>query len=194
MHQIDISDTGHALHPHEMKSIREWVRILAEKGASEIRINAAHVTLPGSPLLIALSLAAREAATLGLPVVLLNASHRVRTEITQIGLIELGITIESNQEPQKLKPIQSRPVVLVVDDEPICRRIVVNMLAMSGCESCQAENGLLAVDACRNRTIDLVLMDVSMPVMDGHESTWHIRSLARLLGKRIPILGLSRTH
>lgn len=57
---------------------------------------------------------------------------------------------------------------LIVDDEPLLRRQVSEALASYGFDRLiEAENGLQAVDLARSEKPLLVVMDVSMPVMDG---------------------------
>ena len=62
-------------------------------------------------------------------------------------------------------------VVLIVDDEPAIRRTVRAGLAARGYEVREAENGEQAVRMVEDLQPDVVLMDVSMPEMDGVEAT-----------------------
>ena len=68
--------------------------------------------------------------------------------------------------------------VLIVDDHEVVRRGVVSLLATrSDCVVCgEAANGVEAVEKARELKPDVVLMDVSMPVMNGLEATRHIRN------------------
>jgi len=66
--------------------------------------------------------------------------------------------------------------ILYVDDENINQEMITLMLFQRGFEIETASNGQEAVEAVRNGTYDLVLMDVQMPVMDGIEATKIIRS------------------
>jgi CheY-like chemotaxis protein len=84
-----------------------------------------------------------------------------------------------------------RPIVLVVDDNQVNRRIATVILAKMGCDSHQAVCGAAAIESCRARPYDLVLMDVAMPGMSGIEATRSIRSHEQPDGKRVPIIGLS---
>jgi two-component system cell cycle sensor histidine kinase/response regulator CckA len=65
----------------------------------------------------------------------------------------------------------SIPTVLVVDDEPISRRIAYRTLSEQGCRVLEAASAAETLDALRmmNRPVDLVLVDVVMPGTDGVE-------------------------
>lgn len=64
------------------------------------------------------------------------------------------------------------PRVLVVDDEPQLRRVLVRFFARLGFAVDAAGDGLEALDLLERRTYDLVLCDVRMPNLDGL-STFH---------------------
>jgi signal transduction histidine kinase/ActR/RegA family two-component response regulator len=69
--------------------------------------------------------------------------------------------------------------ILIVDDDKISRRLLANILGKVSNEILYAEDGLKAVEIFRkNNDIDLILMDMKMPVMDGYESTRLIRKLS----------------
>ncbi|SNX86579.1 uncharacterized protein MEPE_05288 [Melanopsichium pennsylvanicum] len=73
-------------------------------------------------------------------------------------------------------PEDSLPfVVLVVDDNPINRKVLTIPLRKQGIQVVEAENGLEAVQQYAAVRPALVLMDISMPVMDGFEATRQIR-------------------
>jgi len=67
--------------------------------------------------------------------------------------------------PAKVVPRQ--PVVLVVDDNEMARMMLSHIVAEFGFEVRTAGNGWEAVDAYTKEAIDLVLLDVVMPGMDG---------------------------
>jgi DNA-binding NarL/FixJ family response regulator len=68
----------------------------------------------------------------------------------------------------------------VVDDHPAVRLSFVDFLDAQDDFRVvgQAETGLQAVELCREETVDAVLMDVRMPVMDGIEATRLIKSIS----------------
>ncbi|MDM8568270.1 response regulator [Thiotrichales bacterium HSG1] len=65
--------------------------------------------------------------------------------------------------------------ILLVEDNPVNRFVTVNILEKIGCWVEIAENGKQAVRVCQNKKYDLILMDISMPIMDGIEATSFIR-------------------
>ena len=92
------------------------------------------------------------------------------------------------------KPDLSGVRVLLVEDNPINAEIAAELLRMEGVEVDWANDG---VDACEKfehsapNTYDVVLMDVRMPRMDGHEATRTIRAMTRDDAMRIPIIAMS---
>lgn len=82
--------------------------------------------------------------------------------------------------------------VLVVDDSAVMRSIVIRTLKLSGIELneiCQAGNGQQALDLLEKHWIDLVLVDINMPVMNGIEMINHVRQKADL--SELPIIVVS---
>lgn len=67
--------------------------------------------------------------------------------------------------------------LLIVEDDSIGMGMIVNMLNSSGCKIISATNGQEALEAIKaNPNIDIILMDLKMPVMDGFDATKAIRN------------------
>ncbi|HVK93997.1 MAG TPA: EAL domain-containing protein [Noviherbaspirillum sp.] len=81
--------------------------------------------------------------------------------------------------------------VLVAEDNRTNQMVAAGMLAMNGCECVFAANGRQAVEVARHERFDLILMDCSMPEMDGYEATAHIRTFEEPLGRRTPIVAMT---
>ncbi|MBV8649495.1 PAS domain S-box protein [Paludibacterium sp.] len=81
--------------------------------------------------------------------------------------------------------------VLVVDDSETNREVAEHILKSEGAHVARAEDGLaaLAVLEMHGADIDVVLMDMQMPLMDGYEATRQIRALPAL--KRLPVVALT---
>lgn len=77
--------------------------------------------------------------------------------------------------------------VLVVDDAPDNRLLISRYLRSAGATVLTAEHGEQAIEKVQAGECDVVLMDVQMPVMDGHMATKELRRL----GYRLPIVALT---
>lgn len=86
-------------------------------------------------------------------------------------------------------PLLGGKQVLVVEDQPINREVLAAMLERCGVTVIEAVNGAEALAILDQQPIDLVLMDIQMPVMDGLTATRAIRSDSRW--SSLPIIGLS---
>ena len=81
--------------------------------------------------------------------------------------------------------------VLAADDSPVNREVVKEALARLGVTATLVADGRQALDAFAREEFDLVLMDCSMPVVDGFAATRQIREREAQSGKRTPIIALS---
>lgn len=79
--------------------------------------------------------------------------------------------------------------VLLVEDNEINRQVANEILAVAGIQAFEALNGREAVEFLDDNEVDLVLMDIQMPVMDGFEATMEIRKRERL--KDLPIVAMT---
>lgn len=74
--------------------------------------------------------------------------------------------------------MNTAPRILVVDDEENLRRVVTSYLESEGYQVTSVADGATAVDAVRQRAPDLIVLDVSMPVLDGIEALRQIRTFS----------------
>jgi CheY-like chemotaxis protein len=82
--------------------------------------------------------------------------------------------------------------ILLADDHPTNRAVIEVIVGMIDAELVSVENGLLAVEAFKADTFDVVLMDLQMPVMDGVSAIREIRSFEVAEGRApTPILVVS---
>lgn len=87
------------------------------------------------------------------------------------------------------KPKADRPCVLLVDDYPDAREMYSEYLRFSGFDVVEAGNGMEAIERAIEHTPDIILMDLSLPVMDGWEATRRLKSDPRTAS--IPVVALT---
>ena len=76
--------------------------------------------------------------------------------------------------------------ILIVDDSAMIRRIVSQLVQKLGHQPLTAENGLRGYEMAAEVRPDMIIMDIEMPVMDGYEATWRIKSDQRTT--HIPVM------
>ena len=81
--------------------------------------------------------------------------------------------------------------VLVVEDNEINAIVVEGFLHHMGHEVCVVTSGEAAVETVRSQPVDVVLMDISLPGIDGVEATRRIRNLDRSAAHELPIIAMS---
>src|SRR5262249_40875317 len=81
--------------------------------------------------------------------------------------------------------------VLLVEDNPVNRKLAECVLEKAGYRVSSADSGAAALSGRERDRFDLVLMDVQMPGMDGIEATKRIRDHEKLSGEHIPVLALT---
>jgi two-component system cell cycle response regulator DivK len=83
----------------------------------------------------------------------------------------------------------SRPLVLVVDDYQDAREMYAEYLAYSGFRVAEASNGLEALEKAFELRPDVILMDLSLPGMDGWAATRRLKTDERT--RSIPVVALT---
>jgi two-component system cell cycle response regulator DivK len=82
-----------------------------------------------------------------------------------------------------------RPRVLLVDDYPDAREMYTAYLELSGFDVVEAGDGVEALQRAVDAAPDIILMDLSLPVMDGWEATRRLKADRRTAS--IPVVALT---
>lgn len=91
---------------------------------------------------------------------------------------------ENQRSPEASKPKKDLKILIAEDDETSYYYLTI-LLRSLGCKILRAKNGKEAIDVCKYVSdIDVILMDIKMPVLDGYEATRQIRQF----NKSIPII------
>src|SRR5512139_2667425 len=90
-----------------------------------------------------------------------------------------------------LRPVDApvEPLVLVVDDYDDAREMYAESLLVSGFRVAEAADGAQAVELARSLAPDVILMDLSLPGVDGWEATRRLKADART--QHIPVVALT---
>ena len=80
--------------------------------------------------------------------------------------------------------------ILFIEDDPMNRRVVNDMLDVGGAEMIGAETGEIGLGLIETTDFDMVLLDLRMPGMDGLEALRHIRARTDAKGK-LPVVVLT---
>lgn len=84
---------------------------------------------------------------------------------------------------------REKPLILIVEDQSELRHLYVHHLLISGFDVIEAANGAEAISSTAAQFPDVVLMDLSLPVVDGWEATKRLKSDANTA--HIPVVALT---
>ena len=176
---IDVEDTGIGIPKQQLHSIFNEFEQTTGQDHSKfggtglgLSISQRLVQLMGGTISVE--------STLGL-----GSTFTVHLNNVDVAAIKTDNSLQLNQ--LSTESIQFKPVtVLVVDDIKNNRQLIQENFVGSGLNLLQAENGLDAVNIVKQQHVDLILMDIRMPVMDGYEAATVIKKL-----KPLPIIALT---
>jgi len=120
-----------------------------------------------------------------------GALELVGEGVTTLEEIERVFGDSPDQSPSQS---QNEPRVLMVDDDPVIRKIARSVLEKAGFRCSEAGDGAEALE-CLNahEDYDLMILDVNMPGMGGKEVLQHVRSSVRTAGLPVIVLTASAT-
>ncbi|HEV2617193.1 MAG TPA: response regulator [Candidatus Acidoferrales bacterium] len=98
---------------------------------------------------------------------------------------------EDVQSPRQVSSTGGGMRILLAEDNLVNRQLATRLLEKRGYTVLIAKNGVEAVAAVEHEEIDLVLMDVQMPEMDGLEAIRSIRATEKVSGRHLPIVSLT---
>jgi predicted ATPase/signal transduction histidine kinase/CheY-like chemotaxis protein/tRNA A-37 threonylcarbamoyl transferase component Bud32 len=168
---FEISDTGAGIAPEELDSLFEaFVQTKTGKESQEgtglgLPISRKFVELMGGEMAVSSQVG-------------IGTTFRFDIHASIVSAKD----IETKQAARRviaLEPNQPGYRILIVDDQPINRQLLVKLLNPLGFELAEASNGQEAIEVWDTFEPHLIWMDMRMPVMDGYEATKQIKSTTK---------------
>ena len=91
---------------------------------------------------------------------------------------------QTNKNGNDKKYNWASKTIRVAEDEELNFKVLNSCLSKTNARILRAENGIKAIEICQKEKIDIILMDIQMPVMDGYEASHQIK----LLNSSVPII------
>ncbi len=92
---------------------------------------------------------------------------------------------------KQVEETQRSTTILFAEDDQVSRTMIEKVALRKGWKVTLAENGREAVEIFKQKSFDIVLMDVQMPLMNGYVATGLIRAFECSKGIRTPIVALT---
>jgi len=84
-----------------------------------------------------------------------------------------------------------KPAILCIEDNPDNRMLIRRILRPENYYLMEAENGLQGLSIAESRKVDLILLDINLPDIDGYEVARRLRSSAKSKLARVPIIAIT---
>ena len=191
----------------------QHVQAMQERGVKKMEVLLLDYKMPGLDGLATAKVVRHDLKNAGDPIIIMvtaYSSHRLFdhsdshladavlskpvTPSTLYNAVARAMRVRQGGEEQVASRPQQRVAglrILVVDDSEINREVAQRILVSEGAEIILANDGQQAVDWLQTHPteVDLVLMDVQMPVMNGYEATRQIRRVPALA--ELPVIALT---
>ena len=183
---IKVIDTGQGIPNSQLDFVFEDHVVLSE---AEGRLNR------GDGL--GLPIARKIARAMGGEITVSSTEGKGSTFALNVPLVQVPQHLEEGVTQDDVLPanvvdarLKGKKRILIVEDNPINRSVLSDMLQGLGHEVAEAESGEKGQELAADRAFDLIIMDISMPGMDGIQTTAKIRR-SHGPNQHIPIYGLS---
>ncbi len=104
---------------------------------------------------------------------------------------ELDIPIKKVLKQKPKNALDKKYNVLLAEDNLINQKLANGLLRNIGCVVTIVDNGRKAVDILKDKSFDIIFMDIQMPEMDGYEATGIIRDAEKIKGIHTPIIAMT---
>jgi len=118
--------------------------------------------------------------------------QNVNRSSVSVDFEEADKLLSSKKAPGENEPSMKQTLhVLLAEDNIVNQKVAVGLLTKLGHETTVVGNGRLALEAWREHSFDLILMDISMPVMGGFEALAAIRAEEQSVERHIAVVALT---
>lgn len=107
-------------------------------------------------------------------------------------LIEMQSVEQANKQTELAldNPLQGK-IIMLAEDNRVNQLVATKLLAKLGVETIIANNGVEVLNLLANTQVDLLLLDIEMPIKNGYETIAELRVLEQKTGQHLYVIGLS---